>query len=352
MTSEHPMHFKRAVSMITSQTSAKELRARIVGISSYLPEQVLSNSDLEQMVDTSDDWIVTRTGIKERRIADSEECTSDMGAKAAERVLEKCRVDVSEIDLIIVATLTPDYKTPSTAGIIQSKLKATKAAAFDLQAACSGFIYGLATAKAYVESRLARRVLFIASEKMSSVVDYTDRNTCILFGDGASAAIITAEGPGLMVDHIELGSDGDLANLILIPAGGAKIPYSEKVCLERQQYVKMAGKEVFKHAIRRMGSVIHNCLQSAQIDESQVRWLIPHQANVRILDAVAEGFSVPVYKILHKYGNTSASSIGIALSELLDEETLSHDDRMLLVAFGAGLTWGGVLLRHHAPEKV
>lgn len=327
------------------QTQTKEPHARILGMGSYVPERVLSNSDLERMVETSDEWIVTRTGIKERRIAAAEECTSDMGAAAAQQALDQAGLKASDIDLIIVATMTPDYKTPSTAGLIQAKLQATHAAAFDLQAACSGFIYGLATAKAYIESRLARRVLFIASEKMSTVVDYTDRNTCILFGDGAAAAVITTEGQGLSIEHVELGSDGDLAHLLIVPGGGAKYPCQTETCPEYPPYVKMAGREVFKHAIRRMGTVIHNCLQAAQIEESQVRWLIPHQANERILDAVAEGFSTPVYKVLHKYGNTSASSIGIALSELVHEQTLAPSDHLVLVAFGAGLTWGGVLLR-------
>ncbi len=338
-----------------SKEQNKSAKARIIGLGSYLPERILTNSDLEKMVETSDEWIVSRTGIRERHIAAKDEFTSTMGAKAAEEALKNGGCSPSDIDLIIVVTLSPDYITPSTAGLIQSTLKATQAAAFDLQAACSGFIYGLSAAKAYVDSGMFRTVLLIASEKMSAYVDYTDRNTCVLFGDGSSAAVISSEGNGLIIDSVVLGSEGDLAPLLMIPAGGVRQLPSAETIEKKLHSFQMEGKEVFKHAVRRMTAAAKECLQKANVAEERVTWLIPHQANLRIIDAVGKNFSIPdekIFKVVHKYGNTSAASIPLALCELLSNQEIQNGDHLLLVAFGAGLTWGAALLTQEMTQEI
>lgn len=321
--------------------------ARIIGIRSYLPERILSNQDLEKMVDTSDEWIVSRTGMHERRIAASDEYPSDMGSAAAIKVLNGINIPAEEIDLIIVATMSPDYISPSTAALIQSKIGAVNAAAIDIQAACTGFLYGLSMAKAYIESGLYKTILLVAAEKMSSFIDYQDRSTCVLFGDGAAAAIIADRHPGLRIDTISLGADGSLADLLMVPAGGSRHPASEQTVKERMHYFKMEGNEVFKHAVRRMTQATKECLSKAGLEESQVGWLIPHQANKRIIDAIAKQFNIPaakVYKTIHKYGNTSGSSIAIALDELRQEHAFKEGEHLLLTAFGGGLTWGAGIL--------
>ncbi len=322
-------------------------KARIIGTGSYLPEKILSNHDLEKMVDTSDEWIFTRTGMKERRIADSKEFTSDMGYQAALRAIEAAKISVDEIDLIVVATLTPDYVFPSTACLLQARLKAVNAAAIDVQAACTGYVYALSQAKAYIDSGLYKNVLIVASEKLSSIVNYKDRNTCVLFGDGAAACVVSCKGKGLLIRDVRLGADGELAEILILPAGGCRNPATaESVCGE-MHYLQMGGKEVFKHAVRRMESASKQCLDSAGLAESDISWLVPHQANVRIIEAIAKRFDVPperVYLTIHKYGNTSASSIGIALDELLREKEITEGENILLTAFGAGLTWGASVL--------
>lgn len=323
-------------------------KARITQIASYLPEKVLTNAELETMVQTSDDWIVSRTGMKERRIAAADQGSSDMGAEAASRLLKKAALPADQIDLILVATMTPDYVAPSTAALIQAKLQAVNAAAVDLQAACTGFLYGLSMAKAYVESGMYKNVLLVASEKMSSFIDYTDRNTCILFGDGASAALVTSTGPGLIVEAIQLGADGLLPHLAMVPSGGSKSPATIESVTKREHFFKMEGKELFKHAVRRMAAAAQKCLADACVTEAEISWIVPHQANARIIDAVGKTFSVDdsrVYRTVHKYGNTSASSISIALDELLQEHQVQVGERLLLAAFGAGLTWGAAILR-------
>jgi 3-oxoacyl-[acyl-carrier-protein] synthase-3 len=323
------------------------IKARITGLSSYLPESVLSNRDLEKMVDTSDEWILTRTGIKERRIARSDEYSSSMGFEASKKALIEARLNADELDMILVATMTPDYISPSTAALIQSKLQAEKAAACDLQAACTGFIYALSVAKAYVESGIYNHVLVVASDKMSSLVDYKDRNTCVLFGDGAVAAVVSNTGDGLAIDAVCLGADGNLAELLMVPAGGSKQPATEETVSQGLHYLKMAGKEVFKHAVRRMGFAANESLKKAGLTKDDISWVIPHQANLRIIDAIGMHLSIPsdkIYKTLHKFGNTSGSSVGIALHHLIEEKGLSKDERVLMVAFGAGLTWGSLIL--------
>lgn len=301
------------------------------------------------MVDTTDEWIVTRTGMKERRIAAKEEFTSDMGAAAALRALEKANLSPDKIDLILVATLTPDYIFPSCACLIQHKIGATHAAALDIQAACSGFLYGLSLAKAMVESQGYKNVLVIASEKLSSIVDYEDRSTCVLFGDGAAAAIVSCEKKeGLQIENVCLGADGEQADHIIMPGGGSRNPSSKETVENKMHFIKMTGKEVFKHAVRRMEAACKNCMDICRLQEQDINWLIAHQANERIIDAVAKRFShlTPdqVYKTVHKYGNTSASSVGIALDELIGKGNLKDNDKILLTAFGSGLTWGASIL--------
>lgn len=324
-------------------------RAKIIGTGSYLPSKILSNNDLEKMVDTSDEWIVSRTGMRERRIAGEEEGTSDMGLKAAQKAIESAKIDPRQIDLVIVATLSPDYLFPSTACIIQSKLQLTGAAAMDIQAACSGYVYGLSLAKAYIESGLYQTILFIASEKLSSFVDYQDRSTCVLFGDGASACIIGHAEKGFLIRTTSLGADGDQANILIMPAGGSKRPSCQETVDARLHYIKMDGKETFKHAVRRMEASSKECLEKAGLSAEAISWLIPHQANLRIIDAIAKRFAIPserVFITVDKYGNTSSSSIGIAFDELLKEKSFKVGDHILLTAFGAGLTWGSAVLTY------
>lgn len=322
-------------------------KAHIVGMGSYLPEKVLSNQDLEKLVATSDEWIVSRTGMKERRLAAVAEFASDMGTKAAQDALQEAAISPDKVQLILVATMTPDYPSPSTAALIQANLGAVNAAAVDIQAACSGFLYGLSMAKAYIDSGLYQTVLLIASEKMSSLIDYKDRNTCVLFGDGAAAAVISNQSHGLSIDTVCLGADGTLSELLLVPGGGARNPASHETLAQGLHFMKMNGKELFKHAVRRMRSAAEACLEQSGLSQEEIAWLVPHQANARIIDAIAETLEVPlekVYKTLHKYGNTSASSVAIALHELTQEKRLTSGEHILLAAFGGGLTWGAALL--------
>jgi 3-oxoacyl-[acyl-carrier-protein] synthase-3 len=323
--------------------------AKIVGTGSYLPEKVLSNLDLEKIVDTNDEWIVTRTGMKERRIARDDETTSEMGLAAAKKALEVAQVSPNEIDLILFATFTPDYICPSSACLLQAKLGATKAAAVDIQAACTGFLYGLSMAKAFIESGMYQNILLVASEKLSSFTNYQDRNTCILFGDGASAAVISGKGKGLKIQDVTLGADGEQAQLIVVPGGGSCLPASEATVAEKLHTIQMEGKEVFKHAVRRMEFASKEALDRSGLKEEEISYLVPHQANLRIIEALAKRFEVPfeqVFVTIHKYGNTSASSLGIALDELLKEKAPASGDNILLTAFGAGLTWGAAVLSH------
>jgi 3-oxoacyl-[acyl-carrier-protein] synthase-3 len=323
--------------------------AKIIGTGSYLPKKVLTNSDLEKMVETSDDWIVTRTGMRERRIAEPDEFTSDMGREAALKAIEEAGIAVEELDLILVATITPDYTFPSTACLLQSQLKAVNAAAMDVQAACTGYIYALSIARAYVDAGLYRTILVVASEKLSSFVNYKDRNTCVLFGDGASACVVGNEGHGFLIRDVSLGSDGDHSDLISVPAGGSRQPPSAETICADLHYIRMDGKEVFKHAVRRMESACKICLDKTGLKEEEISWLIPHQANIRIIEAMAKRFQLPmerVFMTIHKYGNTSASSVGIALDELVRESQLKSGENLLLTAFGAGVTWGASILTY------
>lgn len=329
-------------------------KARIIGTGCYLPERILSNQDLEKMVDTNDEWIVTRTGMRERRIARSDEFTSDMGFEAAKKAIDAAGISTEDVDLILVATLTPDYAFPSTACLLQARLKAVNAAAIDIQAACTGYIYALSQAKAYIDSGLYKNVLIVASEKLSSIVNYKDRNTCILFGDGASACVVSHQGKGLVIRDVCLGADGELAELLILPAGGSRKPASAQTVADCQHYLQMDGKETYKHAVRRMEMASKQCLDRVGLAESEISWIVPHQANIRIIEGIAKRFGVlmeRVYLTIHKYGNTSASSIGIALDELLRLKGFSNGENVLLTAFGAGLTWGASILTWNEEDS-
>lgn len=323
-------------------------RARIRAVARYLPEKVMTNADFEKIVDTSDEWIFSRTGIRERRVAGVGEECSTMGSKAAKIALKRAGIEADTVDLILVATLTPDYIFPSTACLIQKEIGASNAASLDFQAACSGFVYGMNMAKAYIESGAYKNILFVAAEKLSAVTDYTDRGTCVLFGDGASACLISDSGPGLAIVDTVLGSDGCQAEILVQPGGGSRMPPTVESVETKQHFIKMDGREVFKHAVKRMIEACVQVLEKNKLTGSDITWMIPHQANIRIIDAIAKRFDIDpakVYKTVHKYGNTSASSIGIALDECLEENPLKENERILVTAFGAGLTWGSGLLQ-------
>jgi 3-oxoacyl-[acyl-carrier-protein] synthase III len=327
------------------------IKAKIIGLGSYFPKKILTNKDLEKIIDTSDEWITTRTGIKERRIAEENEFTSDMGCFAAKEAIRDANLTVNDIDFILVATLTPDYIFPSTACLIQSKLEANNVPAVDIQAACSGYIYALCLAKALVEKKVYKNVLIVASEKLSAITNYKDRSTCVLFGDAAAAAVVSLEEKGLEIENIYLGSDGSLANLLIQPAGGSRLPASHDTVDQGKHFIQMEGKEVFKHAVRRMQQAIEYCLKEANMTEKDISWLVPHQANERIIDAIAKRF-VHLSKdkifsdVVHKFGNTSASSIGLALDYLKKQNLFKKDETILLTAFGAGFTWGAAILKN------
>lgn len=324
-------------------------RVRIVSTGSYVPEKVLTNAELEKMVETSDDWITTRTGIKERRIAAANEATSDLGAKAAEEALKKAGVSGQDVELIIVATITPDMLFPSTACLIQEKIGAKRALAFDIEAACSGFVYTLEIARQFIQSGSVNNALVIGAEKLSSIIDWTDRNTCVLFGDGAGAAFLqrsdSNQSHGIISS--ELGADGSKNQLLCMPGGGSKIPASDESLKAKHHFLKMDGKETFKNAIQAMTGAAKRALKSSNVPLSEIKWIIPHQANQRILTAVAEKTGAEpsqLFMNVDRFGNTSAASIGIALNELENNDALDPGDKILLLAFGAGLTWAAMVV--------
>jgi 3-oxoacyl-[acyl-carrier-protein] synthase III len=322
----------------------------ILGTGSYAPDRILTNGDISKMVDTSDEWIVARSGIRERRIAAPGEATSDMAVVAAQRALLDAGVAAAEIDLLIVATITPDLPMPSTACLVQHKLGVPgTAACFDVNAACSGFIYALDTACAMVGSGRYRKALVIGAEKLSSVVDWQDRGTCMLFGDGAGAAVVGAsERPGVGLIGTKLGAHGEDADLLYIPAGGSRTPTTADTLAKGDQFIKMKGKEVFKLAVRVMEEAARDILEQHGLAATQIGLVIPHQANLRIIDAIAQYLELPVERFfvnVDRYGNTSAASIPIALDEARRAGRIKEGDLTLLVAFGAGLTYGSALIR-------
>ena len=319
----------------------------IAGIGSYVPEKILTNHDLEKMVETSDEWITTRTGIKQRRIAAKEEFTSDLATKAAERAMKMAGITADKIDLIIVATITPDMPFPATACIVQHKIGAKRAAAFDLEAACSGFIYALEIGQQFIMSRTYDTVLVIGAEKLSAITDWTDRNTCVLFGDGAGAVILQNRESAHGLLTAVMGADGEKADLLFMPAGGSKCPATKESVDARLHYLRMEGKETFKNAVQAMLSAANEVLRRCEIDISKIKCIIPHQANRRIIDAVGDRLGAKPEQLfvnLDKYGNTSAASVAIALDEAVHSGRISRGDLILLVVFGAGLTWGAAVI--------
>lgn len=325
----------------------------ITGVGSYVPGKILSNEDLSKMVDTSDEWIVERTGIRERRIAKKEESTSDLGTIAAKKALKDANLNSDDIDLIIVATITPDYAFPSTACIIQDNIKATKAAAFDLGAGCTGFVYAMVTASKFIKSGMYKRVLVVGSEVLSKIIDWEDRSTCILFGDGAGACILERCEEGFGILSSELGSDGSGANNLIQPGGGSRTPASIDSIDNRLHYLKMDGKEVFKFAVRAMENSSLEALNLANIDIKDLDFLVPHQANKRIIDSARKRLKLPkekAYVNLDKYGNMSSASVPVALDEALKNKMIQKGDNVLLVAFGTGLTWGSLIIKWNREE--
>ncbi|MBW7458522.1 beta-ketoacyl-ACP synthase III [Paenibacillus sepulcri] len=319
----------------------------IIGTGKYVPERILTNHELEQMVDTNDEWIVSRTGIRERRIAAPEQATSDLAFHASTAALKAAGITAEELDLIIVATITPDMFFPSTACLLQEKLGAKRAAAFDLSAACSGFIYGLATATSMISTGMYRHVLVVGAECLSRITDYTDRNTCILFGDGAGAVVVGAVPEGRGFKSFELGADGGGGDLLKISGGGSRNPSTAQTIADKQHFIYMAGSEVFKFAVRIMGNAAEEALRKAGMDKGDIDLLIPHQANIRIIQSALNRLSLPEEKSminLHNYGNVSAASIPIALAEAVEQDRVHDGDRLVMVGFGGGLTWGASVL--------
>jgi 3-oxoacyl-[acyl-carrier-protein] synthase-3 len=324
------------------------LRSKISGTGSYVPKKVLDNFDIAKKIDTSDDWIIERTGIKERRIASDDEAASDLCYEAAKRALKAASIRPRDIDLIIVATMSGDMPMPSTASMLQKKLGANKAGAFDLNAACSGFLYGLSVADNFIKTGASKKLLLVGAEVNSKFLDWKDRSTCVLFGDGAGAVILepTRGKRGILSTH--LYSDGNMWDYINIPGGGSKHPPSSKTVKDRMHYIKMKGNETFKVAVRTLEKLVIDTLKANAVKPSQLAMLIPHQANLRIISATAKRLKLPMSKVavnLEKYGNTSSASIPIALDEVVQQGRIKKNDYVLLEAFGSGLTWASALIK-------
>ena len=319
----------------------------ITGVGAYVPSRVLTNAELEQKVDTTDDWIVSRTGIQERRIAADNEYTSDLATQAARRALADAGITAEQVDLIIVATITPDMFFPSTACLVQAKIGAHRAAAFDLEAACSGFIYGLEIAQQFIMSRTYDTVLVIGAEKLSTIIDWKDRNTCVLFGDGAGAVVLQNRPHSHGLLTAVMGADGHKANLLSMPGGGSRCPASAQSLAARLHFLRMDGRETYKNAVTAMQTAATEALRRCELEVSQLKCIIPHQANQRIIDAVADRLGAKpeqMFANVRKYGNTSAASVGIALDEAVRTGRVLRGDLILLVVFGAGLTWGAAVI--------
>ena len=332
----------------------KKISVGITGLGSYVPERVVTNDDISKLVETSDEWIVTRTGIKERRVADEKVATSDLATKAAELALEDSGLDADELDLIIVATATPDHAFPSTAALVQKNLGASKAAAFDLSVGCSGFIYGMVTGANFITSGMYKKVLVIGAETLSKIVDWTDRNTCVLFGDGAGACVLESCDESFGILASELGSDGLNGDVLILPAGGSRYPATAETVKNKLHTIKMDGKEVFKFAVRVMEKSSMRVLEEAGLTQDQLDFLIPHQANMRIIDAAMKKLQLGREKThinLDKYGNMSAASIPVALDEALREGKIKEGDVVLLIAFGAGLSWASIVMRWNRRDR-
>ena len=323
-------------------------KVTILGTGSYLPENTVTNFDLEKQVDTSNEWIITRTGISERRYADDDTASSDLASVAAQKALEAAGVGAEEIDLIIVATVTPDMLFPSTACLVQDKIGATRAAAFDLEAACSGFLYALSVGSQFITTGVYRKVLVIGVEKLTSIMDKEDRNTCVLFGDGAGAVVLGISEDESSILSFDLGADGSGGKFLYMPAGGSRKPSSIETVNSREHFIKMDGSEVFKFAVRVMGKASQNAVEKAGLSFEDIDYLVPHQANIRIIEGAAKRIGLGMDKVkvnLNKYGNISAASIPIALDEAVREGSIKKGDNIILVGFGGGLTWGATVIK-------
>jgi 3-oxoacyl-[acyl-carrier-protein] synthase-3 len=331
-----------------TRTNQSKRTVSIIGTGSYLPERVLTNGELEKLVETSDEWIVSRTGISERRIAAEGEHTSDLAAKAALSALENAGITADEIDLILVATVTPDMFFPSTACFVQAKIGAKNAACFDVSAACSGFLYAIEIAQQFITSNTYDTILVIGADKLSSIIDWTDRNTCVLFGDGAGAAVLRHRGGGHGVISTFMASDGGLSDILYIPGGGSRFPITKDNADSRLNCIKMNGKETYKQAITSMLDAANKVLADANLDPEDLACVIPHQANLRIIEAIADRMKLPIERFvvnLDRYGNTSAAAVAIALDEANRTGRMKVGDYVLLVVFGGGLTWASSVIQ-------
>jgi len=327
----------------------------IIGTGGYVPEKVLTNKDLEKMVDTTDDWIISRTGIKERRILDKDKSTSYMAIEAGKKAIEDAGLKSEDIDLIIVSTVTPDMAFPATACLVQNGLGCINAAAFDLEAACTGFLYGLSVSYAYVKAGMYKNILLIGAEALSRITNWKDRNTCVLFGDGAGAVIVSEvpEDKGIMA--IDIGADGSGSSYLTLPAGGSQLPATEETILNNLHYIKMDGSEVFKFAVRTMEEASLKVISKSGLKLEELDFLVPHQANIRIIDSARKRLKLEKDKVLinlDKFGNMSSASIPIALDEAIKQKKIQDKDNVLLVGFGGGLTWGACILKWHSNKEV
>ena len=328
--------------------TAKLCNAGILGTGFYVPEKIMTNADLEKIVETSDEWIVERTGIKERRIAEDNQPMSDLALRAAKAALADAGVAAEDLDLIIVATLTSDRIIPSTACMIQNLLGAKHAAAFDLSAACSGFAYAASVAAQFIETGAYKKALVIGAETLSKYINWEDRNTCVLFGDGAGAAVLGQVEEGYGILSFDLGSDGSGGDAIQIPSSGSLMPVSKESIDQKLNLIHMNGRDVFKFAVKAMGKTVKNSLAKIDMPQEKIDWLVPHQANIRIIESAAKRLSMPMDKVIvniHKYGNMSAACIPIALAEAAAAKRFKKGDIIALSGFGAGLTWGSCIIR-------
>lgn len=325
------------------------MKAEIVATGSYVPEKVLTNFDLEEMVDTSDEWIVERTGIKERRLSREDQASSDLAYEAAKNALKQADLKAKELDLIVVATVTGDMPFPSTACLLQHRIEASKAAAFDVNAACSGFLFALSTAESFIKSGARKRALVVGVDTLSKFVDWEDRTTCVLFGDGAGAVILEPASGDSGIISTEIYSDGSLWEMLNLPGGGSKNPPTKETLKKKLHAIHMKGNETFKIAVRTLEGLVTDTLKKNKLKASQLAALIPHQANLRIIQATANRLGLPMDRVvvnIHRYGNTSAASIPIALDEAVRTGRIRKGDYILLEAFGGGLTWASSLIKY------
>ena len=321
---------------------------RVKALATYVPDNIITNQDFEKFLDTSDQWITERTGIKERHIARLDQAASDLGTEAALRALDRAGLDPKELDLIITATSSPDHIFPGTGCLIQANIGAVNAAPFDLQAGCPGFVFAMDVARAMLQAGPYKKAMIVGTECLTKITDYQDRSTCVLFGDGAGAAILEddPDHPGILSTY--LGGDGRLGHLLILPAGGSRLPCSHRVVEDRQHFLKMEGQEVFRNAVRAMRDAALKTLERAGVQPGELDWLVPHQANTRIIEATRTRLNLPpekVYVNIDRFGNTSAASIPIALDEMQQKGLLKENDLVLAVTFGAGFVWGGALFR-------